>query len=574
MERNGLHRQAGSGRPRKLKELVGERLWDLILQPATHFGYEIDLKFGQGSQQMKACRHSRNLAAITFAVSLTAIASMAAGQTTDTIPIAPENLPALSDEMTLHQCLDMALAKNRRRHASRYAVAMAEAQHRQALAGYWPQIGIKGGYLRTDDSPNFIFPATQMYLPSQTIDVPAGTASITVPAQLVNPSAPPGATVQLPVTTPAQNLTTPAQQFPIPAQDINLMDPDNFFGSLNAVWLLYDGGMRKGYREQGQGLVDMMAGEARRTDLEIADSVKRMYYGSVLAIQLHQVGRDTLARMEATLNLTETLYKEGGGKVMKTDWLDNKVMVETLRSIVALLEKNELMAQAALANTMGLAWNSSVTPADKYTPFTPFAGRLDYLVGTAYRFNPDWNKLEAGIRPAEGAVRTANSGYHPRLAISGDLYQWWNDYDAGMATDRNKQGWTAGFGVEIPVFNGFLTREKVAETRARVDKMREEQFLLREGIGLQLRDTFLALIAAEKSYQATLDAMRAAMENRDLNTRAYQNELVETEKVIRAQLMEALMSAQHYKACYDHIALQSQLNLLVGTEVLNQLEGR
>jgi hypothetical protein len=68
--------------------------------------------------------------------------------------------------------------------------------------------------------------------------------------------------------------------------------------------------------------------------------------------------------------------------------------------------------------------------------------------------------------------------------------------------------------------------------------------------------------------------MTAATENRDLNTRAYENELVETEKVIRAQLMEALMQAQHYKALYDHIALKSQLNLLVGTEVVKQFQGK
>ena len=278
--------------------------------------------------------------------------------------------------------------------------------------------------------------------------------------------------------------------------------------------------------------------------------------------------------MEATLNLTETMYKEGGGKVKKTDWLDNKVMVESLRSMVALLEKNQLMAQAALANTMGLPWHSSAQPADREMPFAPFADRLDGLVSAAYQFNPDWNKVEAGIRAAEGAVRTAKSGFYPKLAVTGELHKWWNDYSAGMATDRNKEGWTAGVGVEIPLFSGFLTKNKVAETRARVAKIKEEQFLLKEGIGLQIKDTFLGLSAAEKSYQATLDAMKASVENRDLNTRAYQNELVETEKVIRAQLMEALMSAQHYKARYDHIALQSQLNLIVGTEVLKKLERR
>jgi len=450
------------------------------------------------------------------------------------IPATTSNTPAgkpgheNSLVLPLDQCLATALRESHRRPASRFAVAMAEAQHRQALAGYWPQISAKGGYQHLNEAPDFIFPASQIHIETEAL--------------------------------------------PVAAQDIKLMDPDNYEASLNATWLLYDGGMRQGLREQAQGQVDMMKQECRRTDLEITDSVNRMYYGAVLAAQLHQVGNDTLARMEATLNLTETMYKEGSGKVMKTDWLDNKVMVETLRSMVALLEKNEAMAQAALANTMGMSWNESVKPADKEMPYTPFAGNLDDLVGDAYQFSPDWNKIEAGIRAAEGAVRTAQSDYYPKLALTGELHQWWNNYNAGVATDENKQGWSVGAGVEIPLFSGFLTKNKVAETRAQVSKIKEERFLLKEGLGLEIKDTFLGLSAAEKSYQATLDAMNAATENRDLNTRAYQNELVETEKVIRAQLMEALMQAQHYKARYDHLALQSQLNLLVGTEVMKRLQ--
>jgi outer membrane protein TolC len=276
--------------------------------------------------------------------------------------------------------------------------------------------------------------------------------------------------------------------------------------------------------------------------------------------------------MEATLFLTETMYKEGGGRVKKTDWLDNKVMVESLRSMVALLEKNELMAQAALAFTMGMPWNSSVVPVDTEMPFSPLHNRLSDLVGTAYEFNPDWAKVEAGIRAAEGAVRTAESGYYPKIAVTGELHKWWNKYEAGMATDRNKEGWMVGIGVEIPLFDGFLTAGRVAEARARVSKIKEEQLLFKEGIGLQVRDTFLSLAAAEKSYQATLDAMKASEENRDLNTRAYQNDLVENEKVIRSQLMEALMAAQHFRTLYEHNALLSGLNLIVGTEVLRKLE--
>ncbi|MCU0573591.1 MAG: TolC family protein [Syntrophobacteraceae bacterium] len=477
----------------------------------------------------------------------------------------------LAKGMTLDECLTTAMENSHRRPASNFAVAMAEAQHRQALAGYWPQVNLKGAFMRLDEPPNFLFPASSFNVPAQSFSIPGGTMSVTIPANAFGPGFPPG-NIQLPIAFPGQTINTPPQKLKIPAQDVKLMDRDSFMASVNATWLLYDGGMRKGLREQAGGGLEIARQDARRTDLEIIDSVKRLYYGAVLARQLHQVGRDTLARMEATLSLTETMYKEGSGRVMKTDYLDNKVMVESLRSAVALLDKNEEMARAALANTMGMEWRTSVKPADRELPFAPYSGDLDRLVSTAYEFSPDWATVEAGIRAAEGAVRTARSGYHPRVALTGEVHTLWNDYNAGMVTARNKHGWSVGVGVEMAVFDGFLTRNKVKETRARVDKIKEERFLLQEGIGLQIKDIFLGLSAAQKSHQATLDALKAAEENRDLNIRAYQNELVETEKVIRAQLIEALMSAQHYKTRYDHIALQSQLSLVVGTEVTKQIE--
>jgi outer membrane protein TolC len=477
-----------------------------------------------------------------------------AGRGADQAATAPQSSgrDAAPQVMTLDGCLETAMSRNHQRRASKFAVAMAEAQHRQALAGYWPQLSGKTGYEHMNQSPDFLFPASSM-------NVPAGTAMITVPAGVLGPSA-----IQLPVTTPAQTV-------PIAAQDVKLMDPDSVASSLDLTWLLYDGGMRKGYREQSAGLVDMMKADARRTDLEVVDSVKRYYYGAVLARQLHQVGQDTLDRMEATLSLTETMYKEGSGKVKKTDFLDNQVMVDTLRAMVAQLEQNEDLAEAALANTMGLSWNTSISPADKELPYTPYAENLDALVSTAYQFSPDWSKIEAAVRAAEGAVRAEKSRYYPKLALTGELHNWWNEYNAGIATDRNKDGWSVGVGVEIPIFDGFLTGNKIAEARARLDQVKENQLLLQEGLGLEIKDIFLSLRAIQKSYYATREAMTAAQENRDLNTRAYQNELVETEKVVRAQLVEALMAAQHYKTRYDHLALQSRLNLLVGAEVLKKL---
>jgi outer membrane protein len=511
---------------------------------------------------------------LTILISLACLpAILTAGPSAGSDPLNadPPATPEAGKPLSLDECLDIAMKKSHRRPASQFAVAMAEAQHHEALAGYWPQVNFQGGYQRLGEPLNFLFPASAMQIPSQSVTTPSGMAMVTIPANAFGPGFPPS-TVQLPVSYPGQTINTPAQTFPVPEQNVKVLDNDIVSGTLDVKWLLWDGGMRKGLREESGGQLEMTRQESRRTDLEITDTVNRYYWGAVLAGQLRQLGDDTLSRLEVTLRLTESLYKAGSGQVTKADYLDNQVMVESVRAMVAGLEKNEKMAQAALANAMGLAWNVSVKPSAEDIPFQPYAGNLEELVSTSYQFSPDWGKLEAGLSAAEGAIITAKSDYYPKLALTGQLRRWWNDgLNSGMATRQDKEGWTAGVGVEVPLFNGFLTQNKVREARARVNRLKETQILLREGLGLQVKDLVLGLDAALKADQATSRATKAAQDNRDLNTRAYENGLVETDKVIRAQLVEALMSAQHYAARYQYTALLSQLDLVVGTEVQQKL---
>ncbi len=479
--------------------------------------------------------------------------------------LAPALLPAQSQEpnhvreVTLDEAIQEALDNNHRRPASRFAVAIAEAQHRQALAAYWPQLSAKVEWLRLDEDLNFIVPESTYTIPLQSIPLAPGT-SIT----LNTPAGPQKVT----------QIAIPEHQITTPLQELKLRDKESVLTSLHTQWMLYDGGRRKGYDEQARAQLHMMQQEARRTDLEIIDSVKRYYYGTVLARQIHQIGADTLARMEMTLNLTETMYKEGSSQVKKTDWMSTRVRVESLRSMLTLLEKNKLMAQASLANVMGLPWHVSVCARDQSIPFEPFAVPLENLVSTAYQFSPDWAKMEAGIRAAQGAVRTATSGHLPQLALTGRLYKWWNDLTTGQATDANKEGWSVGVHIEIPLFDGYFTSAKVAASRAKVARLKEQQILLQEGLGLQVRDIFLSLAMTAKAHQANKAAMKASIDNRELTIRAYQHGLVETEDVIRAQIMEAIMSIRHYKALFNHIAQQSQLDLIVGTHVLDVLGGK
>ncbi|MGC2062471.1 MAG: TolC family protein, partial [Thermodesulfovibrionales bacterium] len=372
--------------------------------------------------------------------------------------------------LSLQECLDIALQNNHTRPASKFAVEIAEAQHQQALSSYWPQVGLRSAYTYMDEDPNFIFPATSMTVPASSFSV-------------VTPLGP------LPVNVPPQTVS-------IPEQNIKLMNKSSLMTSLSATYPLYTGGLRPAIVKQARSGLEAAKQEARRTDLQVIYDVKRMYYGALLARELYQIGKDALDRMEVTLDLTEKLYKSGSGRVKKTDYLRNKSVVEGLRTGVASLKANGDIAIAALTNAMGLDWNSSIRISATEIPFNQYQANLREVVSNAYLFNPDWAKLQEGLKAAEAQIDAAKSGHLPKIALVGNLINIQNSYNKGMVTPDNKNNWSMGVALELPLFSGFRTQEEIREARARLGKLSEEKVLLREGIALQVKYIFTLMISA------------------------------------------------------------------------------
>jgi outer membrane protein TolC len=310
--------------------------------------------------------------------------------------------------------------------------------------------------------------------------------------------------------------------------------------------------------------VDVARQDERRTELEVIYDVRRLYYAVIMGEQLLKISRDTLAQMEATLNITERMYQTGSGTVKKTDYLRNKYVVETLRGVVSEMDSKEKVLQTTLLMTLGLDMAAPLSLADSELPFAPKALDLAATIQSALSHNPDIAKVEAAIRAAQFGVKAAQSGHFPKVALVGKATRIVNSYDSGIVTEDNKSTWMVGLGVDIPIFEGFRVSNEVAEQRANVKKLEHQRDLLRQGISLQVRSTYFDLLKAQEQQKSGLNALKSAKENRELNVRAYQEELVETKEVIEAQIYEALLSGQYQQILYGHLEAQAHLDFIAG----------
>ncbi len=434
--------------------------------------------------------------------------------------------PPLS--LSLEQCLKIALEQNRQRTVSALAVKIAEYQHKQALSAYWPRLMLNSSYSRLDEDLEFIFPEeTSNYTISG-----FGSATVTVPDKKVK-----------------------------------VAERDGGISTLDLVLPVFTGGMRSAIVKQAESGVEAARQLARRTDLKVIYDVKRIYYGAVLARGLYETSKDVLGRLKGMLTVTERFYREGSGSVTKIDYLRNKIIFESVRSAVAALESNLEISKAALLNTMGLSWKTPFELSETQIPYKPYDTNLELLVCNSYEFNPDWKQFKAGLEAAEAKIKEEKGALWPTVALTGTVWRLDNPYDAGMTNTYNEDGWEIGFGIQIPIFSGFKTVNKIKEARARLKKMQNEQVLLREGIALQIKNIFLQMIRCKKQLDAIGKASRLAEENRKLCMRAYNSELVKIQDVIEAQLMESLLKAVYQKTLYDHSELLFHMDFVFGGEV-------
>jgi outer membrane protein TolC len=72
---------------------------------------------------------------------------------------------------------------------------------------------------------------------------------------------------------------------------------------------------------------------------------------------------------------------------------------------------------------------------------------------------------------------------------------------------------------------------------------------------------------SHRQFNALLSAKESSAENADLNTRAYQADMVETKDVIEAQIMETFAKMAYYKNLHDFSFSRAQLDFIIADSI-------
>jgi len=432
-------------------------------------------------------------------------------------------------KLTLEQCIDLTLKNNLSRNTFEYSEKIASTKLKQAQSGYYPSVDLTAAYNRIDQDPNFVMPESK---------------------------------IQIPVIN-LGNFSIPSLTMPIPQQDVKLADKQNIYADLSIVLPLFTGGKITSYVEQAEAGIAIAKNDSRINEDQIIYATKKLYYSVLLATSLEVIARETYERLSTTLSVTESLYQNGSGRVTKTDYLKNKIMVDAVKTMLEQITGEKKSAVIALINAMGLDWQTNFEPADSTIPFsmnnTELVNYMDYM----YNNNPLFAKINNAMNVYNSKIDEAKSDYYPSVALIGGYHKFFSGYDYGVVTPQNQNVWMVGLGMKLNIFNGWRTSAFVEENKLEHDKLSNQKEYLKKGLTTKLQYIYEKIKTAELKQASSLEALNSAVENRELIEKAYFNDIMELEDLLQAQLTEAFLKAQYHMTLFEHADFTAQLENLI-----------
>lgn len=416
--------------------------------------------------------------------------------------------------LTLDDCIRIALMKHQSLQVSQAAILMAEAQYQQAMSAYWPRLDINVNASRTDQ------------------DVTTSVqAAVPLPTELTNIGPKPIKSIPLDMS-------------------IKLIDRDVLSASINLSYPVFTGGKRLAVVNRAEKGVEIAKQGFRKSTSEVIRDIKQYYYGVEFAQQMEQLTSDTLERFKVIEELTELLYQNGSLKVKKTDYLRTKTTTAITRAMLHEAHYATELTYQALANAMGLDWSKEITLKFNNEPLQ-LNKNLQTLIEDAEKFNPDIQRLSLAVMSSGEKITEARSGYYPKLGFIASAHKIWSDFDSGLTNSDNREGWKIGVKLQWNLFDGYRTSAKVDHAKAALRKLASQKILLNQATALQIKQQLLRLKSANHQVADLEQAVKYATENRKLHFRAYREEMVKTKEVLEAQVAEAFSQGALYRSSYN-----------------------
>ena len=257
--------------------------------------------------------------------------------------------------------------------------------------------------------------------------------------------------------------------------------------------------------------------------------------------RLHQtrkmiaLARERVEAAEAQRDTAESLFQ--AGRISRLERNSEDTAVSSARQQLLVFEEEANVAEMELKGYTGLEDAVSIHTVEPQIKFPALENDAETLYRQALENAPEIRRAEADVRAKEFHVEAEKGERLPKLDIVGQyaLLSDSNNYtDYFNRFERNN--YLLGLSIQVPVFDGFRTGSRIAQSRQELSEVRYRLESLKSELKLATRKSLSTLRIARGARENAQNEADAARENVQAG-----EALLESGRVSRKDLEETKM---------------------------------
>ncbi len=236
---------------------------------------------------------------------------------------------------------------------------------------------------------------------------------------------------------------------------INYMIND-YQADLNATWLIYSfGGRHYSYLASLNQMKVSKYAYSQETNSDLYNVVLNFaqYFENS---EIEKADLENLKNNEIAYKAAEAFYRVGTGNLVDAETA--KASMETARAEYINSKFNSKISRLALINSIGLPLNGKYQFVNTLMA-GGFNENIGDLIKKGLKNSPLLLQSIYEVKSEKASVNEAKTGYYPSLSASFS----YTGVNSVFPLNRN---YAAGISLSVPIFNGFLTTNKVASSKA------------------------------------------------------------------------------------------------------------
>tara|TARA_B100001989_G_scaffold246367_1_gene217185 strand:- start:87 stop:1079 length:993 start_codon:yes stop_codon:yes gene_type:complete len=260
-------------------------------------------------------------------------------------------------------------------------------------------------------------------------------------------------------------------------------------------------------------LIKLSEKMTERDVIDIHESVSKAYYTTLNTKSRVDLVNSNIDRLDALLKQTKSLYENGFVEKLDLDRI--QVSSNNLRSEKIKADRLYDLSLAVLKFQIGISVDKKIELIDEFNEelITTFSFDLNEF---NYNKRIEYSILQTDKNLKFYELKNNRSQYLPQVYAN---YNYGYNTSASQSniffeSDRWKKFGTFGLQVIVPIFDGFLKRSRINQSKYKIEQVENQILFLERSINLQINQSLAA-------YQNSKESLKISRENLELAQDVY-----------------------------------------------------